>query len=244
MLLLPLVKDFTAQTQVLIEVFSFYILISSVNNFFFALFKGFEQLQHETKISFGINLLLFALLIVLGVRHTPIYIIALMFVATRVLGLFMSIRLARNLIQVNVLRFDFSGWKEIRRRVLTFGLFFLFGNLYFMLDTILLAFWKGDHDVGVYQSVFKLSILLLIIPDIAISALMPVLSRLHSSNEAIWKRTGDILNRLLFMIGMPITAIAFVYADQIIEIIYGARAFSESILILRIFSIIVFVRFS
>lgn len=231
-------------TRMLMLVFSLYVLFSSLNNFFFALFKGFEQFQHETKISFGINLFLFVLLIVFGFINAPLYVIAVSFVGTRVIGLLVGAKIAARLTQFRFLAFDLTDWKRLFNRVSIFGFQFIFGNLFFTMDTLLLAFWKSDRDVGIYQAVFKLAILILIVPEIATSTLMPVLSRFHDENEARWNSLGRLLNKTLFLLGLPICMMLFVYADQIIAIVYGRGTFVDSVLILRMFAFIVFVRFS
>jgi O-antigen/teichoic acid export membrane protein len=244
MFVVPYFRSFTPQTKLLVQVFSFYVLFSALNNFFFALFKGFEQFQHEMKISFWTNLALLILLIALGLAHAPLAIIAFFFVGTRIIGLVFGARIAFRLARFDVFRIDLTGWKEAWRHVSIFGLHYIFGNLFFMLDTLLLAFWKGDHGVGIYQAVFKLAVLVLLVPDIAINTLMPVLSRFHGEDEERWNSLGRLLSKTLFLLGLPISMILFVYAEQIIAVVYGRGAFFESVPILRIFALIVLVRFS
>ncbi len=244
MFALSLVQSFTSETMLLIQIFSLYVLFSSLNNFFFALFKGVEQFQHETKISFGINLLLLLLMIIGGIARVPLPIIALFFVGSRIIGLIIGARIALRLTRFYPMSIDFTGWKDVWRLVSVFGLQYIFGNLFFILDTVLLAFWNGDRDVSVYQAAFKIVVLALIIPDIVINTLMPMLSRVHGESEERWDSLGRLLNKTLFLIGLPICMILFVYAEQIIEIVYGGRIFTEAVPILRLFAFTVLVRFS
>jgi O-antigen/teichoic acid export membrane protein len=112
------------------------------------------------------------------------------------------------------------------------------------MDTILLAFWKGDQEVGIYQAVFKIILLTFVILDVAISALMPALSRFHSEGSERWNQVGYLLYKTLVLVALPIMMILFVYADQVIGILYGKDKFVEAIPILRVFSMIGFVRFA
>ena len=241
---LPFWQHLSPTTRTLVEIFSLYVVLASFNNFFFALFKGFEEFHHETKISFATNLSLLILLIVLGVLHAPLYMLAFGFVGTRVIGVVLGSRIATRLTKSRVMLFNFDGWKEIWRRVVVFGLHFVFGALFFQLDTVLLAFWRGDHDVGIYQSAFKIATLALIVPDIAIRTMMPVLSRLHGENGDRWSSLGRLLNKTLFLLGLPVSMVLFVYAEQVIQLIYGRGEFSDAIPILRLFAGTVLVRFS
>ncbi|MEO8168136.1 MAG: flippase [bacterium] len=244
MLFVPIFQQSSEATKIFIWIFSSYVFFSVINTFFFALFKGFEQLYHETKISFIINLLLLGGLILAQYAHMPAYGIAVMFVASRILGVLLALRFMVGKLQIQSFHLTFKGGRETLRRVLVFGLQFIFGNLFFTLDTILLSSWRGDHEVGIYQSVFKLAVLALMIPDILINTMLPVLARLHNEEKSQWDKIGYLLNKTLFLSSLPIVAVLFVYADQVIGIVYGADAFMEAVPILRIFSIIVFIRFS
>jgi len=244
MWIVPLVQQISGTTRWLLYIFSFYIAFTAITNFYFALFKGFEQLHHETKVSFINNLILLCALVIMGIIGVSIYIVALVFVGVRAIGLLTSYRIASRLLPDQSFRFNFKGWKEDRNQIIIFGLHLLFGNLYFVLDTILLAFWRGDHDVGIYQSAFRLISICFVIPEMIVNALMPVLSRFHGENQKNWDRIGKLMNKTLFFIGLPVALIFVIYADQIIYLVYGIKAFSEAIPILRIFGIIILIRFA
>ncbi len=243
MLFIPSFKAFSEEASLLIYIFSFYVFFSSMNNYFFALFKGYEELHHETRISFVINIFLLVLLGILGAIHVSIMIIAIIFVASRVLGLFIAIISANKVVKGFSFQLDFSGRKQIMPQITVFGLHYLFGNLFFQLDTILLSLWKGDHEVGVYQSVFKLVALSLVLSDVAVSALLPTLSRLHAEHREQWHRLGSLLSRTLLFIAIPIVLLMLIYADQIIHLLYGNQTFLEAVPLLRIFAFIVLTRY-
>jgi len=90
----------------------------------------------------------------------------------------------------------------------------------------------------------KLIVLLLVIPDVIINALIPVLVRLHAEDNDRWIRLNKLLGKTLIFISLPLSLILFIYAENVITLVYGSSGFSESIPILRIFSLILFVRFS
>jgi O-antigen/teichoic acid export membrane protein len=161
-----------------------------------------------------------------------------------VLGFAVGIIYSRKLLKNITFSFIFTGFKQIKGKVFVFGFNLVFNYLFFQLDTILLALWKGDYDVGIYQSVFKLILIPLVIPDIFINTLLPVLSRLNVENIERWKRVGSVMNKILFIVIIPITIIFFVYAPQIIGLIYGAKKYAAAVPILRVFALTLFVRFN
>jgi O-antigen/teichoic acid export membrane protein len=243
MWIIAFIENISESSRLLVLIFSFYVGFTTLTNFLFALFKGFEKLQYETKISFFINITLFLILIVLAIKGVSIFIIAITFVLTRVFGLIISVRTALKILPQLSFALNFEKWKEVRSQVFVFGTHLLFGSLYFQLDTLLLAFWKGDREVGVYQAVFKLVALPLMLPDIFINTLMPVLSRLHIENRERWSKLGYLLNKTLTLAALPVSMIIFTFAEYIIKIVYGKSEYNAAIPVLRIFAIILFIRF-
>ena len=244
MWIIALSTSLDPESRVLILIFSFYVIFTALTNFLFALFKGFELLQYETKISFIINVTLLVVIIVLKLYNISINFIALFFVFSRILGLIFSVRASSKILPGINYHPKFTRWREVRSKVMVFGVHLLFSNLFFQLDTLLIAFIRGEYEVGIYQAVFKLVLLPLIIPDVIINALLPVLSRTFSENPERWEKLGRIMNKLLILVSLPVTMILFVYAKPIIEIVYNAKEFLPAIPVLRIFALILFVRFT
>jgi O-antigen/teichoic acid export membrane protein len=243
MLAFSAVGAFSPSTRLLIQVFSLYLVTVSINNFFFALFKGYEEFHHETRITFLTNLLVIIVVFTLGSMHAPLLFIAVGFVGCRILAVILNMRTASRIVGSTMFSMDLGEWNHLKRRVFVFGLHFIFGNLFFLVDTILLALWRGDREVGIYQSVFKIATLVLIVPDIAVNTMMPVLARLNATNEAKWHSQGRLLYKVLYLLSLPAAVVLFVYADQILTVVYGGGAFSEAAPLLRVFAAIILVRF-
>ncbi len=244
MLFLPLFHSFSDETRLLVQIFALYIPFASLGNFFYAVFKGYERFNHETRIAFVTNAATLLVVLIFGWMHAPLAVLAGAFVGTRAFGTLLALITARQLSNVRLLPLQFGGWRDVWSKVVIFGLHFLFSNLYFQLDTILLAFWRGDRDVGIYQSAFKIVALGLIVPDIALNAMMPVLSRLFATDRKRYEEYGRLLAKLLMVIGMPVSVALLVSADQIIAFVYGAEEFTESALILRCFAVTTLVRYA
>lgn len=244
MWVLALFGNFSPETRTLISIFSFYTVVTTLTNFLYGLYKGFEQLEYETKVSMFVNVGLLIIAFPLIILKVNVLWIAAAFIVTRIMGFIIGIHYSHKLIPKISFTLLFDGFHEIKSKVFVFGFFLLFNNLFFQLDTILLSLWKGDREVGVYQSVFKLIMLPLVVPDIFINTLMPVLSRFNVENQAQWKRIGYLMNKILTAIVIPVSIILFVYSEQIIKIIYGLNNYSNAVPILKIFAVTLFVRFS
>ena len=241
---LSLLSSFSPTSRLLIFIFSFYVILTTLTNFLYGLYKGFEKLQYETGVSLIINILLLISILILLFLKIRIEFIAGAFVLTRLIGFIVAIYSSYKVLPALKYTLTFKNWHKIKKQVLIFGLQLIFGNLFFQLDTLLLAFWKGDVDVGIYQAAFKLIALPLVIPEILINTLLPVLSRLNFENELLWVKLGGLLNKTLALISLPISIILFTYSEFVIKLIYPIKNYGATVPILKIFSIILFIRFS
>jgi O-antigen/teichoic acid export membrane protein len=230
-------------TRTLVYIFCPYVFFGALMNFFLAFFKGSEQLHHETKITFVANVLLLGASLLVGIFHYDFLWIAVAFVVSRAIGLGLAARTAFRICPDLRFRFvlpDRSSFPFIA----LFGLHAIFSSLFFIQDTLLLSLWKGDHDVGIYQSAFRLIGVILVIPDVAISAFLPVLSRSYEKDPGAWAKTAYFMNKTLLLIGLPIAVILFVYAEQIVGILYDSTVYSAAAPVLRVFSFVVLFHFA
>lgn len=241
MWLVVLFDQVNHQTRILIFIFSFFMIFSALTNFIFAYFKGLEKMEYETKVSTIINVGLLLAIIISVVIKVDIIIIGVIFLLSRIIGFILAVYYAISLKNDLSFKLNLSDFESFKK-VLVFGMFLLFNNLFFQIDTLLLGLWKGEYEVGVYQSVFKLILFPLIIPDILSNAIMPTLSRFYMNNFKQWEKTGYIMNKLLSAITIPITLVIYIYAEQIVVLLYGGHKYLEAISVLRILSLTMFFR--
>jgi len=104
--------------------------------------------------------------------------------------------------------------------------------------------WKGDYPTGIYQSVFRIVAITLIIPDIIVNIMLPGLMYLHKKDEAKWKIVGHVASKTLFYLGLLIGLFFFEFADLVIAIAYGSDQYAAAVPVLRIFGLIIFVRYA
>ena len=243
MITIPSFQTFSIQSRTLIYTLTLFVVFTTFTNFFNAIFRGFEKFNYETRISFITNLIFLILLVFLGILKIQLIYLMLLFVVTRLLGVILSVQKAISLVGTNFIGIDFKEWRTIVNRILIYGLHFIFGNLFFQLDTVLIGMWKSDNDVGIYKSAFNVMLLILMLSDIAFSAILPLLSRLYYENTEKWKIISRLYFKVFLLTALPISIVVFFYSEQIISIIYGHKLYKEAIPILKIFSIVILFRF-
>lgn len=242
MLIFVLLRTTDFESIILGFVFAFYMLFNTVVNFYVASFKGFEKLNYDAKVSVIMNLFLFVSAVLLFLFNQNIFYIALTYVVSRILGLFYSIKLSGSILPELSYKITTEDVRESFKKAFLYGMLILTSSFLFQLDTILLGIIKSDFEVGIYQAVKNLLLVPFIIPGIVFSALLPTLARIFKENSENWLKLNNTFFKIVFWINLPITVILFSYPRQIIEIIYSTENYLSAVPILRLFSIILFLR--
>lgn len=146
------------------------------------------------------------------------------------LGLFFARRLAK---------IDWTLNKKIVRSLfweaLPAGALFLVFNLYNRVDTIILEYFRGSFDVGIYGLAYKVHDNLVLGAAFLMNAMFPVLSRafgkitLQEKLKDYYQKTFDLLLLASFSVGI----LTFILAPLLIRVL-GGEDFSLSVLPLRI----------
>jgi O-antigen/teichoic acid export membrane protein len=243
MVIVTSVSNINPTTRSLLTIFIGYVIFSTLTTFFFAVFKGVERFYYETAISAFTNSIALILLILCGMLHLPLYTFAIIFIFTRLIAFILAIYFSARVIPKYWFHFSLKEGSVVWKKVAVYGLYFLCGNLYYQADTVVLALCKGETQVGIYQAVFKIAALTLVIPDICAGILLPSLSRLYLEEKSQWIRIGHMMFKLLFIAGFSIAIVSLVFAEPLLQAIYKINVFQDSIPVMRIFALIIFIRF-
>ncbi|NWF88284.1 MAG: oligosaccharide flippase family protein [Ignavibacteriaceae bacterium] len=243
-IIISTILTFSSETKILIYTLTLYVLFTTLTNFFYALFRGLDKFEYETINSFCSNLLLLFTLALIGLINLPLFYVVLTFIAARLVGVLLGLSKSKSLLGDTILHLNYVDWKLSINSILIFGLTFLFGNLLFQLDTLLLGIWKGDVAAGLYQAAFRIMLFFLLVPDLLVGAFLPVMSKLFVDDFNRWKNYSRILYKFLLFSAIPISLILFYMPAQIITLLYGKQNFSEAETVLQIFSAIILIRFT
>jgi O-antigen/teichoic acid export membrane protein len=104
------------------------------------------------------------------------------------------------------------------------------------IDTILLSYYSVTSDpVGIYNVVYPLAAVLLIIPQSTGYLTMPILSQLHSNNDMMeFRETYQMVMKWTTVASIPVVGIFILFPDLVLIVIYGAeyRAGSTALMLL------------
>lgn len=244
MALFPIFQGASQPVRELTWMFSAAMVFWAILNFLFSVFRGMEQLRHEGVISLVTNSVLFLAVAVLAWLQAPLLVLAGVFAGARILGVLLA---GQRLMPLGIrlrLTWDRQWLAGAWPGIATFGVFFIFGNLFFLQDTVLLSWWKGDAEVGVYQSAFRLVAVALVLVDVAVSALLPTLSRFHGEGSGEWAALAALASKGMLFVGLAMSSALVAYARAIVQLLYGLDQFAPAVPVLQVLGVVVLVRYA
>lgn len=200
-----------------------HILLSSCAFFFihlmsfiFAFFRSFEKMGAELEVSLVKN----ALFIGGGlwaISKGSLDLLFHVFIVSSAIAFFYALFLYQRRI----------GWQGVQWEAIHFGgmmpiwLIQSLGMIYLYLDTVLLSFFRGIAEVGLYQAAYSFVDLLLVLSTILTTALFPVFSRLakHSLKD-LTTFYEEAFRAVLFFL-VPCAFLALFGAGTLLSLFYG-----------------------
>lgn len=122
----------------------------------------------------------------------------------------------------------------------SFGLHTILGILYFMLDTQIISIYLGAEEVALYQAVFRIILIFLMLSELLSNVLLPYLSFKYANHENIDDLVSKILLYLL-IIGCSIFLFTTTFRSLIMEILY-TKDYVSAIPLLVPLSIVIIIR--
>jgi O-antigen/teichoic acid export membrane protein len=133
------------------------------------------------------------------------------------------------------LRVDPQRALDLFRRTVPLGLFGIAAMAYWSLDMIMLQRLAPAESVGWYAAAYRLFSIATILPAVGVGiALSPVLSRLSIDSRSELRAVIEKLSTFMIVSGAAAALVLILFADQIIALVYPARAYAESALALRL----------
>lgn len=131
-------------------------------------------------------------------------------------------------------RFDSTYWKEIFVGAFPYGIALVLNMIYFRIDSIMILFIKGPHELGFYGPAMRMLEILNVIPVFFMNSVLPVLSRAIRESEKEGAPSGPKVERILqlsmnflYMAGLPMAIGLYLLAYPIIFIITQPEFLSQ-----------------
>ena len=112
-------------------------------------------------------------------------------------------------------------WRPLLRDALPYALLGALNVLYFRIDTVMLQPLRGSEETGIYTAAFKLLEVMLFVPGTLAAVILPRMARYHQEDTDRLRASHLRLTRLLFGVGLPVSAALWLFSPWIIATLYG-----------------------
>ncbi len=229
--------------KILVYISCISMVLDSFTATFFSVVRGFHNLKYESIASIVFQL------IVLTVGYGALLLGYGLIAAMAALALaslynfFYSFWVTARRIKLKIsLAWDKELLKEIALIAWPFAVYAIFQRFYTYLDSVLLSFYSGNEQVGLYQVAFKIIFALQFLPLAFTASLYPALSAYWKHNRDQLAITFERALNYLAIISWPIVFGVVLLADKIVLLF--KEGYEGAILPLRITIIALFFMFA
>mgnify|MGYP005834678191 CR=1 FL=1 len=180
------------------------------------------------------NDLVLSVLIILLISSYPSVVTVLLFTILVALLNFVVLAIVY-ILQVGVpkIKVDYPFWKGFSKESLIFAISSLGISIYMYIGPTVLKYTRGDAEVGIFSSGYKLLSILTLIPMAFTQVLYPIFSDFYVNvKEKLTKSLSDSL-RVMLIISIPLVVGGIILAKDIFKILFTLE-FSSGIIVFQI----------
>jgi len=130
-------------------------------------------------------------------------------------------------------RWDIAYWWYFIKEAAPLGAAVVLATIYFRIDSVLLSVLKGNYEVGIYTTPYKIVEVVLTLPTIFMSSVFPILTKALSEGQAAASRVFRKAFDFSALLGWPIVVGTMMVGTPLMVAIAG-REFTASGLVLQI----------
>ena len=206
-----------------VQILGISMVFKTFSFFFRSLFRAYEIFQWETLTTLVERVSL--LIAGAGVLYAGFGLVALcsVFPIVRGLNLLITVLLISKMVVAPRLAWDWQAWKRIVRSSIPFALTAVTFTMYYRIDTIMIAFLKGDKEVGWYNAAYQLVEGLILVATVVSPVVFVRFSVLYIRSKESLRSLFEKVSRYLLAIAMPISVLGVILAPKGILFLYGPQ---------------------
>lgn len=215
-------------------------IITSNNMYFFAVFRAKNIFKVETWVSSIYMLIMLVLIALYVVYDLDVIFIAYGLLFARCLQLIILILIYLHKFNLNA-KINTRIQKYLFRSSFSFGAHYIIGVFYFSIDNQLVAYYGGNEELAIYQSILRVVLLLLSVSALFESVFLPYLSSRFNEDSHSFKFLAIIINKVVITIGLTLFMGFNLFSHEIITILYSEK-YLEALTIVLPLSVVLLLR--
>ena len=229
------IAEYPGEVQIMVLVFGLGMLWAGALTTLFGCFMGHELIKYTSVGSIAERVFVSIVAVAAILLGAGGIVISIIIVVGTLLNFIILVRYSKIIIPA-LPPPRWAGIKQQAKNGVPYFMFTVFSTIYYRIDTLMLAKYSPEAVVGWYGGAFRLFDVWNFFPAILTTTVYPVLSRLWSEGEAQHKRTMHKSLEIMLMVGVPLSFGAIFFAENIIGLFYGLKAYAPSVGVLQILS--------
>lgn len=201
---------------------SFENLIKSYHSVLFSSFQAHEKMKYQAITNTILNILTLVFIIIVTFTDFALTGIAIAYIIANFIALVYELYALKKHTILPKLSFDFSFYKVLLKAGLPFALTGLFYSIYYSIDLVMITQFSTTYATGLYNSAYKLIIVLTLFYTIYSSVIFPVMSKLFKNEKDLLNFSFNKSIKYLTLVTIPISVFTMFYGYDLIGI-YGAE---------------------
>jgi len=215
--------------SVYLRILSWMVVFWVFSSYFLAIMRSFERIKEisliESITQSFVKVLLLIVFVWFGLEHNAIifsffasivvmFLLSFFYCKLKISEVFEDYRLDEK-----TKKKVFSNFVSYSWPVLFFG---VISSLFYWVDSLAIGYFKSATEVGLYNAVVPIVVLLNIVPEIFLQMFFPMITKKYSlKNMNFIKETSKQIGKWILLFNLPLIAIMLIFPDVIIGILFG-----------------------
>lgn len=206
-------------------------IITSYGSFFLSIYRAKNKFKIETKALFIYSVSIIIIFIYYYSYHLNVIYTSIMLLISRFIQLVYLLFKYKNEFGLSKLNYNKNMFFLLFKNSFSYGIHFIIGIFYFTIDNQMIAYYWGNNSLAIYQALFRVVLIMLLVSDVLINVFLPYLSSQYSESREKFLKKAKTLNSIFFTIGIVMFVFIILFAEIILKILYENK-YAESISVL------------
>jgi len=190
-------------------------------------FKVNLKMHYPMTLAVLDNLVLLLMVVFIPFMKDPVLFFVIIYALSNVPGFIFSFHYLKKKLNYKFeLTLDRSLWL-LKESLPLFG-FVILTTVFMQIDIVILNYFKGPYDVGIYSAGVRLTMPLSIIPGAIVTTVFPILMK-RMSDQISSDSLSNLVIKLLYFISFVLAAVFTFESDALINLIFGSQYSAASL---------------
>jgi O-antigen/teichoic acid export membrane protein len=227
--------------EALIPLAAMLVFFDTMRLFAFGFSRARNKMEIEGIFIFVTEVAIASLALIFFIPNPSPFVLSAAYVAGSAIGTVLTYLVIRNYLRDLMARPRVSDVKQILAGSLPFAMAGVFGALMINIDTVILGFFTGARDLGLYAAAQRPAQLLYVLPGLIATSVFPLLSRFAGKDDESSKKIIEYASVSVLLVALPITVGGILLGPQLMQLFFGSEYLEATLCFQLLLTTVLFV---